>query len=246
MQPLLETTVSLYHIQFYVLDLIAISWFVASWFGYGYYANHRYRNCANLVSIMEEMRIEWMRAMLRRDNRIVDSTLIGNLLRSISFFASTSIFILLGLVTLLGYQQEGLEMINNLPFSLPTSPLMWDVKIFTLAFMFIYAFFKYTWSLRLYNYACIFVGAAPASNEKKAQHDEIAKRGGRLIANAGRHFNMGLRAYYFGLAALAWFMHPLIFIVVTTLVVHEVYRREFRSHAVNSLAGLDVNHDEGM
>ncbi|MFC7538268.1 DUF599 family protein [Siccirubricoccus deserti] len=40
------------------------------------------------------------------------------------------------------------------------------------------------------------------------------------VANrAARHFNTGLRAYYFGLAALAWILHPLALIAATLLVV---------------------------
>ena len=103
---------------------------------------------------------------------------------------------------------------------------------------FVYAFFKFTWSLRQYNYACILVGAAPFPNENIGKHEEFAKRAGDLIANAGRHFNMALRAYYFGLATISWFIHSGIFIVMTLWVVLVIFRREFRSHTVNNLSAL--------
>jgi uncharacterized membrane protein len=50
------------------------------------------------------------------------------------------------------------------------------------------------------------------------------------VANrAARHFNTGLRAYYFGLAALAWIVHPVALMLASLLVLRELHRREFRS-----------------
>ncbi|WP_431269006.1 DUF599 family protein [Dankookia sp. P2] len=57
-------------------------------------------------------------------------------------------------------------------------------------------------------------------------HAEMAAK----VANrAARHFNTGLRAYYFGLAALAWILHPLALVVASLFVLQELYRRESRS-----------------
>lgn len=46
---------------------------------------------------------------------------------------------------------------------------------------------------------------------------------------AANQFNFGLRAYYFGMATLAWFIHPWFFMLVTAGVVLILYRREFHS-----------------
>lgn len=235
MQHYLELGFSYHGEHFLWLDLIALFLFFMLWNGYNRYALHRYSKQANLMRLTDGLRFGWMEQALRRDNRIVDSTLVGNLLRSISFFANTSIFILLGLFTILGYREEATKILNSIPFALESSPLMWDIKIFLLAYIFIYAFFKYTWSLRQYNYASIYIGAMPFHDERLDEHEEIAARGGRLISNAGQHFNMGLRAYYFGLAATTWFLHPLLFIAATLLVIGVIYRREFRSRAVANL-----------
>ena len=173
--------------------------------------------------------------MLKRDNRMVDASMMGNLMRSISFFANTSILILFGVVTMFGYREKAEAMLHSIPYAADNSPLLWEIKIMVLVLVFIYAFFKYTWSLRQYNYASIFVGAAPLPFESPHLHADIAKRGGRLIANAARHFNGGLRAYYFGLAVLAWFIHPLALIFATAWIVVVVYRREFLSQTISYL-----------
>lgn len=217
------------------LDIIALLWFIAAWFGYARYAITHYHTRLNLIRIMDEMRSRWMQQMVRRDNRITDATLIGNLLRSISFFASTTILILLGLFAAFGAREEGIQFIHAIPFTVGATTFMYELKLVVLILIFVYAFFKLTWSMRQYNYACVLVGAAPFITEDHHIHDGYAARAGALISNAGRHFNMGLRAYYFGLATVSWFINGLLFMAITTWVVYIVYRREFRSHTVNNL-----------
>jgi uncharacterized membrane protein len=48
-----------------------------------------------------------------------------------------------------------------------------------------------------------------------------------------------MHSYYFGLAACAWFLHPLALIATTAWVLAILYRREFRSraHAVLAVEG---------
>jgi len=64
---------------------------------------------------------------------------------------------------------------------------------------------------------------------------KFAKRAAVVNINGSRHFNRGLRSYFFALAALAWFLNAVAFIIATTWVLWIVYRREFRSHAYYSL-----------
>ncbi|MBN8543359.1 MAG: DUF599 domain-containing protein [Alphaproteobacteria bacterium] len=222
------------------LDIAAALFFFCAWFGYSDYADRQYHRRTNLMRTMDDMRKKWMQEMLLRENRVMDATLIGNLLRSIAFFASTTILILVGIITVLGtHNEEGLQLIRAIPFTVGSTAFMWEAKLLLLGIIFVYAFFKLTWSLRQYNYTCILVGATPHPNHIRNEHKEYALRVGDLIANAGRHFNMGLRAYYFGVATVAWFINGAFFIVMTTLVVYELFRREFRSHAVATLDGVE-------
>lgn len=223
-------------IQRFSLDGAAFLFFLLAWVAYARFADAQSGRSHNLISVMNAYRLQWMQQMLKRENRMMDATMIGNLLRSISFFANTSIFILFGLVTLFSYREKASQLLESIPFAVPVNPFMWEMRIALLGIIFIYAFFKYTWSLRQYNYACIYVAAAPAHTEKLEQHAEYAIKGANLIGNAAKHFNMGLRAYYFGLAALSWFINGWVFMVVTAFVVSVIHRREFRSHTLNNLA----------
>lgn len=226
MQALLNT--------FPLIDIIAFAFFLICWKGYALFAEWGANKEGNLLYVTNLYRLEWMKEMLKRDMRTIDAIMIGNLLRSISFFANTTIFILLGLVTMLGYGEKAQSIIEHIPFVESSHGSLWEIKILLLILIFIYSFFKYTWSLRQYNYASIFVAAAPAHNDRVEEHDTIALRGAALVSNAARHFNHGLRAYYFGLAVLAWFLHPALFIATTAWVVYVTWRREYRSKTLDS------------
>ena len=100
-------------------------------------------------------------------------------------------------------------MVSALPFGVAQSQEMWELKMMGLAIIFVYAFFKFAWSYRLYNYFAIMVGAAPPPAEKDtAAAQDFAHRAARLCADAGRHFNRGQRAFFFALGYLGWFLGP--------------------------------------
>jgi len=217
-------------------EILALGFFLVCWVGYARYAEHEDRVDKSLLAVTNRYRTQWMREMLRRDNRSLDAIMIGNLQRSITFFASTTIFIVAGLMTMLSYHDRVNAIVGTIPLAKESTSFFWEMKIFVLIIMFVYAFFKYTWSLRQYNYASIFIAAVPPHNEHIEEHEALALRGGYLIGNAARHFNNALRAYYFALAALAWFIHPYLFMAATALVVCVIYRREYRSGTLKNLS----------
>ncbi len=104
------------------------------------------------------------------------------------------------------------------------------------SWQFVYAFFKFTWAFRQYNYCLILVGCAPAPSLLTDASATIAQRLAHIASLTGQHSNRGIRAYYFGLAALSWFIHPWLFMLLTVWVVLVLYRREFRSRLLRTLS----------
>mgnify|MGYP002134847983 CR=1 FL=1 len=215
-------------------DATALAFFLVSWIGYAQYTKYQTRY-PSLVSVTNRYRLQWMRSMLKRENRSVDAIIIGNLMRSITFSANTTIFILAGLIGMLSYRDKVGEIISAIPFAKAMTPVMWEIKIFLLILIFVYAFFKYTWSLRQQNYTSILVASAPIDAEVTPEHDHIAQKAAFLAGNAADHFNSGLRAYYFGLAVLAWFIHPTLFMIATAFVIYVTQKREYRSRTLHRL-----------
>jgi len=212
--------------------LIAVLWFVVCWVGYTRYASWRGRDTACLASVLHLYRQDWMRRMLLRDNRIADANVIGNLERNAGFFASSTLIILAGVLTALGASERAVSLLADLPFAQPVSRGLSEIKLLALAVVFVYAFFTFSWCMRQYNFAAVLVASAPMAGERNVsdlERKSFAERAARVISMAANQFNFGLRAYYFGMATLAWFIHPWFFMVVTTGVVLVLYRREFHS-----------------
>ena len=216
-------------------DISALVFFIACWIGYAQFADHQTHGARSLLAVTNLYRTQWMVEMIKRDNRSTDAIMIGNLQRSITFFANTTIFIVLGLISMLGYHERFANVISSIPFAHVDTVFTWEIKIFFLILIFVYSFFKYTWSLRQYNYAGIFVSSVPPFNECREDAMQIAAKGGFLVGNAAKHFNNGLRAYYFGLAALSWFVHAYFFMAATAWVVFVTQRREYHSATLANL-----------
>ena len=223
-------------LPFTALDWIAIAWFFAIWVAYQYFAEWRARHGhPSLMSVMGGYRGEWWKRVLEREQRIVDVAILTNLSNSATFFASTTLFILGGLLALLGTSDRVIAVVAELPFSARFQESMWEYKILLLLGIFVYAFFKFTWSLRQHNFSSVLVGAAPATDVVGTVFADYVSRAARIASFASDNFNYGLRAYYFGLAALTWFLNSWVFMVVTTWVVWILYWREFHSAALRTL-----------
>ena len=118
--------------------------------------------------------------------------------------------------------------------------VQWETKTMGLAMIFVYAFFKFAWSYRLYNYVAILLGAAPpAETRTRREAKAHAERVGRLCEVAGRHFNRGQRAFFFALGYLGWFVSAYVLMVSTAACLMVMWRRQFASDALAALAGPD-------
>ena len=109
---------------------------------------------------------------------------------------------------------------------------MWELKVLVLAGILVIAFFKFAWAYRLFNNCSVLIGAAPIEAASDPEAEALAERAGKLNSLAARHFNRALRAYFFALATLSWFINPLIFMITVTLVVYVIFRRDFRSRSL--------------
>ncbi|WP_068830729.1 DUF599 domain-containing protein [Pseudomonas sp. BMS12] len=216
----------------YLPHLAAVAWFVICWLGYTRYATWKARDTACLASVMHLYREDWMRRLLLRDNRIADASVIGNLERNASFFASSTLIILAGVLTVLGSSDRAVSLLQDLPLVQAVSRELSELKLICLAMVFIYAFFTFSWCMRQYNFAAVLVGSAPLIGERdvsELQRKAFATRAARVVSMAANQFNLGLRAYYFGLATLGWFINPWFFMLLTAGVVAVLYHREFHS-----------------
>ncbi|HZP75702.1 MAG TPA: DUF599 domain-containing protein [Pseudolabrys sp.] len=213
-------------------DLLAFLYFIAAWIAYLLALEKTARGRHGLNALLNRYRDQWMRHMVSRQNRIVDAQVTAALQNGTAFFASTSLIAVGGTLSLLRSTDDILTVVSVLPFGAAPTRAQWEMKMLGLAVIFVYAFFKFAWSYRLFNYIAVMIGAAPPYEErdsKKAQ--EFARRMGKLCEAAGRHFNRGQRAFFFALGYLGWFLGPIPLAVTTTAVVIVMWWRQFYSDA---------------
>jgi uncharacterized membrane protein len=157
---------------------------------------------------------------------------MASLQNGTAFFASTSLIALGGGLALLRGTNDALAVLGALPVDLSPSATLWEVKCVGLILIFIYAFFKFAWSYRLFNYVAILLGAMPPAAQRDTPKAEAhVIRTTRLFESAGRHFNRGQRAFFFALGYLGWFVSPWVLFVTTAAVVIVTWRRQFASAA---------------
>ena len=218
---------------FTLADWLSLFWLIACWGGYTYFAASQKRQRKTLSQNLASLRARWLQEMINRDMRIADATALGILQRTVTFFASTTIFILAGLLAVLGASDQALKLAHAIPFVAEHSQASWELKILLMIFIFIYAFFKFSWSVRQYNFALVMFGAAPDKNA--ANLDVFMQNFNELLTSANNSFNYGLRAYTFSMATIAWFIHPFLFMAATAWVLAILYRREFKSRTLAAL-----------
>jgi uncharacterized membrane protein len=225
------------------LDLIALGIFLAAWLGFNVLVELSPLRERTLSKMMEEYRFAWMRTMALRQVRIMDTAILTGLQQGTSFFASTALLAIGGAFTLLDGTERIVQIAGDLSVPVESNRVVWEIKVIGLMLIFAYAFFKFGWAYRLFNYSSIVMGSVPdATTGDKDVILNTSYKAARLNALAGRHFNRGQRALFFSIGFLGWLAGPWGLMITTLSVVAVLLRRQFASNArtaiMASLQGL--------
>src|ERR1700729_213522 len=216
----------------YLVDILAVGFFVLEWTVYALTLEHAAYGRDSLSARMHVYREVWIRRLLDREARMVDTQIMASLQNGTAFFASTSLLAVGGGLALLRSTGDALAVLGALPINLSPSPALWEIKCVGLVLIFVYAFFKFAWAYRLFNYVAILIGAMPQTKLRDTPEAEAhVIRTTRLFESAGRHFNRGQRGFFFALGYLGWFVSPWVLFVTTAAVVIVTWRRQFASNA---------------
>ena len=187
-----------------------------------------------LNNLMNEYRLRWMLEMQRRDNRIVDASLLGHdpdqhLVLRLDVADRDRRHA--GAAARHGRRAEGLR--GPAARQCRSSRGAFEAKVLGLTIIFGYAFFKFAWAARLFSYEAILIGrdARVRASARVEQRRLTAVRAAEMNIVAGRHFNRGLRAFFFAVAYLGWFVSPYVLIGSTALTLGVMWQRQFASDA---------------
>lgn len=221
---------------FSLYDVFAITVFVSSWVGYHTFAKSKAKHTNCIARCLHQHRVHWMYEIITREVRVGEAAILANLERNIAFFASSTLLVLAGVLTLFAQVSKLESVIASLPFAREPHHFLVQLNLTLLSIIFVSAFFQFTWSMRQYGFVNVMVGAAPIDISGK---NENLKRYAEQVAivqdQAAHSYNHGLRSYYFSLAAISWLVHPLAFASASIAVVVILYKREFNSKAVKAI-----------
>ena len=209
------------------LDIAAVALLLGSWFGIGRIIEHpRPWHRRSVTVMMSELRREWMRQLARRENRIFDSQILGNLRQGSAFFASTSLIAIGSLLTVAG-NTDLVGAVTEGIFGDRGPVQETQIKLLSVAVILIEGFLRFVWSNRVFGYCAVTMAAVPEAGDPRAE--TVALRAAELNIRAAYNFNRGLRSLYFALAALAWTLGPVALLVATGVCVANLLEREFAS-----------------
>jgi uncharacterized membrane protein len=186
----------------------------------------------SLSVIMNMQRRRWVANAARRESPF-DAILSGNIMGSVSFLASTTVLLVLAVFAAFGQLPALMEALDSLSLERSYSLIDVQVHLVVMQAIFVMAFFAFTLSLRQFNHFCIMLGAmdyaAPATPE---EIDAIA----RMNALGAKNFNSGIRAYYFSVATVGWFVSEWLAVGACVATIVILAHREFFSSAHRTAA----------
>ncbi len=189
-------------------DVAAAGLYFLCWIAYGPVIQ-RIGGPHSINADMMSIRLRWMRHMAgRREGRLIDGQLIGHILNSSSFFASSNLILIAATAGVLFGGDSAYRNLRGIPLLAHAPRLLFTLKIALVTVTLARSLLDFIWSIRQLNYCIALVGAAPDDLGDVARTRRYADLCGGVFNNALSTFNSGVRGYYFALAAAAWVFGP--------------------------------------
>ena len=228
-----------------VLDLGALVFFLVAWLGYAPFVGWRGRRLHMVGAAMIDHRRAWMNELLGRDMKVADTAIVGHIMSTAGFFASTTVIVIGALLGVLVNLTRGGATTSTewLAISPPSSV---EIKVVLILVVAVYAFQSFTWAIRQANFAAVLMGAAPRADTMGAElRARLAANMGNIITGVAASYDSGMRAYYFALGALTWVVSPILFFLATVGVVGLLSHRQTRSRTAIALNQIAAARSEG-
>jgi uncharacterized membrane protein len=190
----------------------------------------------SLSVIMNMQRRRWVANATLRESPF-DAILSGNIMGSVSFLASTAVLLILAIIAVFGQIPTIMSALESLQLDRTYSVLDVQLHLVVMLAMFVMAFFAFTLSLRQFNHFCIMLGALDHSSPTSEEEINAITA---MNALGARNFNSGIRAYYFSVSTVAWFVSEWLPIAACLVTIGILAHREFFSSAHRTAASAAV------
>jgi uncharacterized membrane protein len=183
---------------------------------------------------MTVVRRAWMLNMAGRENRFLDSQLMGHVINSASFFASANLIIIAAAAGALFGGDTVWRSVRDIAIMDQAPRWLFDAKLAVVILCLARGLLDFIWSLRQMNYCIAAFGAAP----ERAPRSVLTAYGeavSSVLNPAVSSFNAGVRGYYFALAGAAWLLGPWALLAATIGAMSLLFWRQRRSPAASGI-----------
>lgn len=216
------------------VDLIALVFFFVVWLGYAPLLRWKGGRLRMVANAMVDHRRAWMHSLLGREMKVADTQIMGHIMSTAAFFASTTVIVIGALLGVLINLERDVQLPSSGWYVIaPRQPF--EIKLALMLVVAVYAFMSFTWCIRQANYAAVMIGAAPAPPIDEKLRERLATNMAGIITQVAGSYDQGMRAYYFALGAVTWIVSPILFMLATTGVVALLLRRQSLSGTAQAL-----------
>lgn len=226
-------------------DIAALAVFLIAWLFYQPLLRVVLRRGGAINTDMTVVRRRWMTNMAARENRFLDSQLMGHALNSASFFASANLIVIAAAAGALFKSADTYRTVAHLTATETGPRWLFDAKLALIVLALARGLLDFIWAIRQMNYTLAAIGAAPTPS---SMSDAVAREYGDAAASvlnpALSSFNNGVRGYYFSLAAAAWLLGPWAMMLAVVLAVGLLFARQAASPSARGLRRIRRLLDE--
>lgn len=222
---------------FSIPDLTALGLFVIAWLAYEPMLRRLSRGPGAINTNMTVVRQAWMLNMSTRELKLVDSQLMGHVINSASFFASSNMIIIAAAAGVLFGGDATISGVINAPLVEDAPRWLFEAKLGLVVIALARGLLDFIWSLRQMNYCIAAIGASPEYGDMQTRA-AFGRAVAKLLNPAISSFNAGVRGYYFALAAAAWLAGPIPFATATLGAMSLLVWRQRNSQAAEGIRDL--------
>ena len=185
----------------------------------------------SLNTQLHAVRLRWlhMHQSVPRDQRVIDALMLGHISSSVSYFGSATLIILAALIGTLVNINRVYIVTRELAFMAPMSGDLFALNFALVALILLLSLFAFTYALRKMAYVFAMLGGLDVAATPTPEVTVMADQTARVLTEAVRSINNGIRGFYYAVAALFLFAGPIACIVATILITSLLYYRQLYS-----------------
>ena len=216
-------------------DIAALALFLIAWLFYQPALKRLSRRGGVINTDMTVVRRRWMANMAGRENRFLDSQLMGHALNSASFFASANLIVIAAAAGALFRSADTYRTVAHLTATDTGPRWLFEAKLALVVVALARGLLDFIWAIRQMNYTLAAIGAAPPPSSPPVVLKDYGDASAAVLNPALSSFNNGVRGYYFSLAAAAWLLGPWALIAAVFGAVALLYGRQVASSSASGV-----------